>query len=89
MIGAGQALNLFPALSYETFESSDWNALTSDVVVVCGDFNQGLANYWTEFAELLRDKVSDKAAEPSDVEPRGREARTKRDVGTTGRAEPG
>jgi hypothetical protein len=83
VIGAGQSVNLFPTNTYETFETSDYHALTSDVVMVLGDINQAWASNWTRIVEAVSSEMHETAADASDVRPRGTDARTRRGVGTT------
>ncbi len=87
VIGAGQSINLFPIYTYEIFETSDYDALRSDVAIVCGDINHGLADHWTEFLGSVRAEQSTQAVKAPHHGSRESGERIRRGVGTTGRAE--
>jgi hypothetical protein len=85
LIGAGQSLNLFPVYSYETFQTSDREALTSDVVVSYRDVNQALVNHWTELVEIIKSKMKEEgppAEVPNVEQPRKGDTGDRRAVGT-------
>jgi hypothetical protein len=78
LIGAGQFLNLFPVYSYETLQTSDREALTSDVVTTYVDLNQTFVTHCAELLELIKSKTKEEGATTEDLnveEPRGRDAR--------------